>query len=38
VRAALRYRGPVRPIIDRRYPVEDVVEALIWVDEGHAKG
>jgi NADPH:quinone reductase-like Zn-dependent oxidoreductase len=30
--------GNVKPIIDRRYPLDDVVEALRWVDEGHARG
>ena len=30
--------GKVKPIIDRRYPLDDVVEALRWVDEGHARG
>ena len=28
----------VRPRIDRRYPLEEVVEALRWVDDGHATG
>ena len=28
----------VRPTIDRRYSLEEVVEALRWVDEGHARG
>jgi NADPH:quinone reductase-like Zn-dependent oxidoreductase len=30
--------GKVKPIIDRRYPLADIVEALRWVDEGHARG
>jgi NADPH:quinone reductase-like Zn-dependent oxidoreductase len=30
--------GKVKPIIDRRYPLNDVVDALRWVDEGHARG
>ena len=30
--------GKVKPIIDRRYPLADVVGALRWVDEGHARG
>jgi NADPH:quinone reductase-like Zn-dependent oxidoreductase len=30
--------GEVKPIIDRRYPLDQVVEALKWVDEGHARG
>ena len=30
--------GKVTPIIDRRYPLTDIVEALRWVDDGHARG
>jgi NADPH:quinone reductase-like Zn-dependent oxidoreductase len=30
--------GKVKPRIDRSYPLDQVVEALKWVDEGHAKG
>jgi NADPH:quinone reductase-like Zn-dependent oxidoreductase len=30
--------GTVRPVIDRRYPLAEVVDALRYVDEGHAKG
>jgi NADPH:quinone reductase-like Zn-dependent oxidoreductase len=30
--------GRVRPAIDRRYPLDQVVDALRWVDEGHARG
>ena len=30
--------GAVRPAIDRRYPLSEVVEALRWVDEGRARG
>ncbi|HEX5014786.1 MAG TPA: NAD(P)-dependent alcohol dehydrogenase [Candidatus Limnocylindrales bacterium] len=30
--------GKVKPRIDRTYPLEQVVDALKWVDEGHAKG
>ena len=30
--------GKVKPIIDRRYPLDEVVDALRWVDEGHARG
>ena len=28
----------VRPVIDRRYPLSEIVEALRWVDDGHARG
>ena len=30
--------GKVKPRIDRRYPLRNVVEALRWVDDGRAKG
>ena len=30
--------GKIRPAIDRRYPLGEVVDALKWVDDGHAKG
>jgi NADPH:quinone reductase-like Zn-dependent oxidoreductase len=30
--------GAVRPAIDRRYPLREVVDALRWVDDGHARG
>jgi NADPH:quinone reductase-like Zn-dependent oxidoreductase len=30
--------GKVKPAIDRRFPLEDVVDALRWVDEGKAMG
>jgi NADPH:quinone reductase-like Zn-dependent oxidoreductase len=30
--------GKVKPVIDRRYPLSQAVEALRWVDEGHARG
>ena len=30
--------GKVKPRIDRRYPLTDVVEALRWVDDGRATG
>ena len=30
--------GAVRPVIDRRYQLDEVVEALRWVDDGHARG
>jgi NADPH:quinone reductase-like Zn-dependent oxidoreductase len=30
--------GEIRPAIDRRFPLEDVVDALKWVDDGRAMG
>ena len=30
--------GKVKPVIDRRYPLSEVSEAIRYVDEGHAKG
>ena len=30
--------GKVKPAIDRRFPLSDVVGALRWVNDGHAKG
>jgi NADPH:quinone reductase-like Zn-dependent oxidoreductase len=30
--------GRVTPVIDRRYPLSEVVDALRWVDDGHARG
>ncbi len=30
--------GKLRPVIDRRFPLSQVVDALRWVDEGHARG
>lgn len=30
--------GKVSPVIDRRYPLDRVVEALRWVEDGHARG
>jgi NADPH:quinone reductase-like Zn-dependent oxidoreductase len=30
--------GQVRPLIDRRYPLTEVVKALRWVHDGHARG
>ena len=30
--------GKVKPIIDRRFPLSEVVDALRWVDDGRAKG
>jgi len=30
--------GKVKPVIDRRYPLSEVPEALRYLEEGHAKG
>ncbi|MDP9227362.1 MAG: zinc-binding dehydrogenase, partial [Actinomycetota bacterium] len=30
--------GKVKPAIDRRYPLSEIVDALKWVDDGHARG
>jgi NADPH:quinone reductase-like Zn-dependent oxidoreductase len=30
--------GKVRPVIDRRFPLTEVVDALRYVDEGRARG
>jgi NADPH:quinone reductase-like Zn-dependent oxidoreductase len=30
--------GKVRPVIDRRYSLDEVVEALRWVEDGNARG
>ncbi len=31
-------RGKVKPVIDRRYPLGDLPQALAYLEEGHAKG
>lgn len=36
--SAMVVAGDIRPAIDRRYPLDEVVDALKWVDDGHAKG
>jgi NADPH:quinone reductase-like Zn-dependent oxidoreductase len=30
--------GKLRPVIDRRYPLDQIVAALRWVEDGHARG
>jgi NADPH:quinone reductase-like Zn-dependent oxidoreductase len=30
--------GEVKPVIDRVFPLDEVVAALSWVADGHAKG
>ena len=36
--SALIADGKVAPAIDRRFPLSEVVEALRYVDDGHARG
>ena len=30
--------GKLRPVIDRSYPLDQIVDALRWVEDGHARG
>jgi len=30
--------GKLKPVIDRQFSLNEVVEALRWVDEGRARG
>jgi NADPH:quinone reductase-like Zn-dependent oxidoreductase len=30
--------GAVTPAIDQRFALDDVVDALCWVEDGHARG
>ena len=31
-------KGEIRPVIDRCYPLQELVEAHRYVDEGHKRG
>jgi NADPH:quinone reductase-like Zn-dependent oxidoreductase len=30
--------GQLKPVIDRRYALDELVDALTYVDDGHARG
>jgi NADPH:quinone reductase-like Zn-dependent oxidoreductase len=30
--------GKLKPVIDRRFPLSEIVDALKWVDDGRARG
>ncbi len=30
--------GKIKPVIDRRYPLSEVPEAIRYLEEGHARG
>ena len=30
--------GKIKPVIDRRYPLSEVPEAIQYLEEGHARG
>jgi NADPH:quinone reductase-like Zn-dependent oxidoreductase len=36
--AALIAAGKVRPVIDRSFPLSEIVDALRYVDDGRARG
>jgi NADPH:quinone reductase-like Zn-dependent oxidoreductase len=38
VLGALMVEGKVKPVIDRRYPLSEVPDAVSYLEEGHARG
>ena len=36
--ADLMQAGTVTPVIDRRYPLSEVADAIAYIEEGHARG
>ncbi|MEO5718187.1 MAG: zinc-binding dehydrogenase, partial [Chthoniobacterales bacterium] len=36
--AGLMQKGKVKPVIDRRYKLTEIVEAIAYLEEGHARG
>jgi NADPH:quinone reductase-like Zn-dependent oxidoreductase len=38
VLGALQQSGRIKPVIDKRYPLTEIVEAMRYLEEGHAQG
>jgi NADPH:quinone reductase and related Zn-dependent oxidoreductases len=36
--AALYDAGTLRPVVDRTFPFDDTIDAMAYVEQGHAKG
>lgn len=36
--ARLMEQGEITPVVDRRYPLTDVADAMRYIEEGHARG